>query len=80
MNTKLLEPSNLEIQAFETLQFVLSKFTYLVYFNHTRPLYADLDASKAARIGAVIYHIKGNDPEIQAYPNCSDIEPILFLS
>ena len=43
-------------------------------------MYADLDASKATRIGAVIYHVKGNDPEIQAYPNRSDIEPILFLS
>ena len=77
-------PTKREIDSFETLQSLLSKPTYLVHFTPSRRLYIDLDSSKAFGIGAVVYHVKGDDETsptlLDGYPNRTDIEPIMFLS
>ena len=51
-----------------------------MHFNHTRPLYIDLDASKAHGFGAVAYYVKDANLISYSYPKRGDIEPIMFLS
>ncbi|RFU24802.1 hypothetical protein B7463_g11538, partial [Scytalidium lignicola] len=81
--TKITEPTAKEKKAFDILQFILSKPTYLAHLNPNRRLYIDLDASKEYGFGAVAYHVKGDevqDPKDKLYPKRNDIELILFFS
>ena len=58
------------MESFKALQELLANPQYLVHFDPTRRLYADVDASKAFGIGAVVYHVKDDDPHATA--DCSD--------
>ena len=89
-------PTPAELESFKALQDLLANPQYLVHFDPTRRLYADVDASKAFGIGAVVYHVKddASDPATAdcsnnsegpaatkpAYLKKSSIEPIMFLS
>lgn len=48
----------------------------LTHYDHTRPMFVDLDASQLG-IGAMVYHVKDDST---AKPQKSQIQPILFLS
>jgi len=50
------------------------------YYNHTRPLYYDIDALGEG-IGAIAYHLKGDIvvPKGNKVPK-SLVQPIIFLS
>lgn len=76
--TKITDPLDTELEAFQNLQNVLSKPTYLVHFEASRILYVDLDASKQYGVGAMVYHVRG--PFVGKYPPRAQVEPILFLS
>ncbi|KAI0992618.1 hypothetical protein K3495_g15567, partial [Podosphaera aphanis] len=67
------EPTNDELNAFQTLQKDFSKTTMLCHFNPELNLYADIDASGKG-IGAMVYH-SSKDP-----PSQKSITPITFLS
>ena len=72
------KPTHEETVAFETLQRLLSRPSFLYHFDDTADLYIDLDASKAYGFGAMVYHLKG---ELKtAYPTVSQVKPVLFLS
>lgn len=75
--TILADPTTREVEAFETLQDILSRPTYLIHFDQSRRLYMDIDASKHG-IGVVVYHISGTESD--EYPARNAIEPIMFLS
>ena len=73
-------PSESELQSFYALQAALSKPSFLTHFDDKLTLYVDLDASKDFGFGAMVYHVFGNDPGRNGYPQKSQIRPILFLS
>ena len=72
------EPSKQEVDAFLDLKQAFAKPTFLVHFDLTRPLFIDLDASKAWGFAAMIYHVKG-DVSAEGFPRTS-VQPIMFLS
>lgn len=85
--TFLEKPTEEEIKSFEALQSVFVKPSFLFHLNPARPVYADVDSSKAYGHGAMIYQVKG-DPDLSTimkdgkaghFPRNS-IQPILFLS
>ena len=72
MQTPLLNPTAAERTSFKALQDLLSTPTYLVHFDPSRHLYADIDASKAFGIGIVVYHVKDDGSEaLAAAADCS---------
>lgn len=75
---KAFKPTQAEIDAFEKVQEVFRKGSFLVHYQHNRRLYLDVDSSKKMGIGVMLYHVKG-DPEPNQIAK-SDIQPILFLS
>ena len=84
---EISSPTNLKLKSFKLIQERFSNPTFLYHFNPKRPLFLDVDASKEYRIGAIIYHIKG-DPDVASitkdgkameFPrHC--VQPIIFLS
>ena len=89
------EPTEAEYKSFQAVQTALSKPTFLVHFDPARPLFVDLDSSKEAGIGAMVYYTKGfhmpgsiptllkptaEAPPDLPYPARKDVQPILFLS
>ena len=87
------DPTKLELEAFAAIQAALSRPTFLAHFDINRVLFVDLDSSKEAGIGAMVYYTKGFMPEklttlsksstegqSLVYPIRNNIEPILFLS
>lgn len=70
-----------ELDSYEQIQEAFSRSSFLVHFDYTRPLYADIDASKKWGFGAMIYHDKSDAvyPSSEC-PKKSDVQPILFLS
>ena len=82
LKTLLESPTPAEVESWKSLQELLSNPQYLVHFDPSRRLYADVDASKAFGFGAVIYHVKDDalDSATATYPRKSSIEPIMFLS
>ena len=78
MKIKLAESSNDEITVFETLQKNLFKSTYLVHFDLTKQLYADLNFSDID-MNVMIYHVKSN-AFIFEYSSRNDVQSIMFLS
>ena len=77
--TRLTEATNDEISAFNHLQEVFRKPTFLAHFDAGRRLYIDLDASKAYGFGVVAYHTAG-DPGKSEDISKLKIQLILFLS
>ena len=73
--TVLDQPSEAEQTAFKTIQSEFQRHTFLTYFDPTRQLYIDIDASKERDFGAMVYNVKTGD---RARP--AAIDPILFLS
>ena len=72
LQTPLLNPTAAEHTSFKALQDLLSTPTYLVHFDPSRRLYADIDASKAFGIGIVVYHVKDDGSEaLAAAADCS---------
>ena len=69
-----------ELKFFYTIQVVLSKPSFLIYFDDKLTLYVDLDASKDFGFRAIVYYIFSNNPGKNGYPQKSQIRPILFLS
>lgn len=51
--TEVHEPSRTEIEAFHNLQREFANAPWLVHFDRTKQLYADLDASKESGHGAI---------------------------
>ena len=72
------DPTPTELAAFDSLQEVLSKPSFLAHFDPARTLFIDLDASKVFGFGAMIYQISGELD--RPYPRRSQIKPVLFLS
>lgn len=70
-------PAPSEVDAFHHLQSLFARPKILVHFDHTRQLYADIDASKEFGFGVMIYHSK---TEKLSAPTPTAVEPILFLS
>ena len=83
--TRLSHPTEREKSAFTTIQKYLFKSIYLVHFDPTRQLYVDIDASKEAGVGSIVYHLKTETvysffaTDI-SYPHRRDIQPIMLLS
>lgn len=71
------DPSQAEINSFNDLKQAFAKPTFLVHFDPARPLFIDLDASKAWGFAAMIYHVKGDLAE--GFPRTA-VQPIMFLS
>src|SRR5579871_4970310 len=72
LKTLLESPTDAEMESWKALQELLSNLQYLVHFDLNRRLYADVDASKAFRIGAVVYYVKDDDSG-SATADCSNI-------
>ena len=72
------DPTKVEIEAFHDLKQAFAKPTFLVHHDPARPLFIDLDASKAWGFAAMIYHVKG-DVSAEGFPRTS-VQPIMFLS
>ena len=68
-----------EIDSFQDLQSTFSSPTFLIYFDLTRRLYIDLDASKEQGFTAIIYYVAKDPIGDKPFP-CTDVQPILFLS
>ena len=51
-------PSQRELDAFNMLQDVFRKPTFLTHHDPKRQLYVDVDASKRFGFGAIVYHVK----------------------
>lgn len=72
----IMAPSPTELDAFHHLQNLFAQPKNLVHFDHTRQLFADIDASKEFGFGVMIYHSKSD----KLPPPSTSVEPILFLS
>lgn len=49
-------------QAFQNIKDLFADGGFLYYQDPDRPLYINMDESKAFSIGAIVYHIKGDPP------------------
>jgi hypothetical protein len=78
--TDLENPTQAELDAFEKLQAVFRKPSFLSHFDKSRQLYVDLDGSKRRGIGAMVYHSKVEPGNAAQPPPRNLIEPIMFLS
>lgn len=72
-------PTQEELEAFSKLQAAFSSPTFLAHYDSTRPLFIDLDASKAWGFAAIIYHLK-HDRVPDTKVTRTDVQPIMFLS
>lgn len=77
---KLLDPTEAEKESYRQLQHALGEKRYLIHYNPTRRLFADIDSSKETGMGGMIYHIKEGVVQTGEYPAKKDVEPIMFLS
>ena len=77
--TRLFSSIFNKIEFFRILQKHFSSFFFLNYFNHTRQLYIDFDASKKNEINAMIYHVSSTVSH-EEYSQRTKIQSILFLS
>jgi hypothetical protein len=78
--TDLENPTQAELDAFERLQSVFRKPSFLSHYDKSRQLYVDLDGSKRRGIGAMVYHSKVEPGNPAQPPPRNSIEPIMFLS
>ena len=76
VRTNILTPTLAELESFHQLQSLFACPTMLTHYDHTRPMFIDLDASQLG-IGAMVYHVK-DDSMVKLQK--SQIQPILFLS
>ena len=72
--TRINDPTKAELTAFETLQDLLSRPSYLTHFSPDKTLYIDVDASKDFGFGVVIYHDEDSQIDTKA-PATSSISP-----
>lgn len=77
-STARIDPTPELLDAFESMQKAFADPKMLVHFDHKRPLYILLDASKKRGYGVCVAHVKG-DP-ISGVPVRTKLEPVLFLS
>ena len=68
-----------ELAAFDTLQKLFSRSSYLIHASNKRQLFVDLDGSKKFDFETMIYHVKKSWTSIE-YSSRNNIELILFLS
>ena len=75
------DPTDLEKRCFDDLKQAFAAPTFLAHFDQHRPLYVDLDASKAWGFAAMVYHVKedSNKDLARPFPR-TDVQPIMFLS
>jgi hypothetical protein len=76
--THLTTPSPEELRSFQALQKAFSQPTMLTYFDPTRCLFVDIDASKEYGYGVIVYHLKDKGASTTTASNA--VQPILFLS
>ena len=74
--TNILTPTPAELGSFHDLQSLFARPTMLTHYDHTRPMFADLDASQLG-FGTMVYHTKDNST---GTPHKNQVQPILFLS
>lgn len=79
IKTLLGHLSTAEKTVFDSLQEILSKFSYLIYYDPERQLYMDIDVSKKREFGAILYYIRGDPPPDNPIAS-TVIQPILYLS
>ena len=74
--TRIKNPTAEEIASFQTLQSLLTKSSYLVHADPSRPLYIDLDSSKEFGFAGMLYHVKAPaNLDGKGYPPRKAIEP-----
>ncbi|KAJ5110022.1 hypothetical protein N7532_002667 [Penicillium argentinense] len=79
--TVLDDPSEAELSAFRILQNEFATKPWPAHHDRNRQLYMDLDASKEAGFGAMVYHTTpGYSHDPQKPPASTAIQPVLFLS
>ena len=81
--TRLNKPSELERVAFNTLQSILSKSSYLIHSDSKRQLFIDLNASKEFGFEAMLYYVKKvylKELSSDHFSSRHAIESVLFLS
>ena len=63
------------------LKQALSQPSILVYFDPNRTLWIDLDASKEFGFGAMVFHVKAPNKDLDKskWPSRNDSELIMFL-
>ena len=66
--------------SFKAVQHALSKTRILIHFDSKRTLFIDVDFNKIDKIGAIIYHLDGDEPRLKKCPDRKHIRLILFLS
>ena len=70
------DPTKKKIDFFHDLKQAFTKPSFLVHHDPNRPLFIDLDASKAWGFAAMVYHVKGDAGGF----NRTAVQPIMFLS
>ena len=81
--TLISQTSDLEKEAFETIQKTFDNPNFLYHQDPNRCLYIDLDASKRHSFGVMVYHMQDDhdgplDHTVKG--NRHKVQPILFLS
>ncbi|KAJ5090186.1 hypothetical protein N7532_008870 [Penicillium argentinense] len=75
------QPSAAERRAFDELQAEFADSPWLTHHDSQRQLYVDLDASKEAGFGAMVFHVNPTHVhDISKPPAANAIQPVLFLS
>ena len=64
---KIDNSTSKERTSYEILQFLLSKFSYLIHHDSKRQIYMNLNASKEFDIDAVVYHVKKDSIKSDEY-------------
>jgi hypothetical protein len=76
---RIMNSTVAEKQAFDIIQFALSKSRHLTHANMKKQLYEDVDVSKEFEINVMIYHLK-DETSFTTYSFKSNILFILFLN
>ena len=81
---QLKKPFSDELKAFQDIQNVFCKDLFLMYFQHIRSLFINVDAFKESGFAVMIYHFKVvsfffKNPDPKAAFFRIDVESIIFL-
>jgi hypothetical protein len=81
-STIYVEPSDAEMEAYNSLQKELSYERFLHHHNPEKQLYVDIDSSKQRGHGVVVYHVADEyiHSNVTKPPSRTAIQPVLFLS
>ena len=67
--------------SYDQIQKVFARIFFLIYFDHTRFLYIDINAFKRWKFDVMIYHNRSNfNYSSEKYSKKFDIQSVLFLS